>query len=862
MNCHEGDCRKNDYRVKQKYDQLKDEIQRQVDSYRAIDRFGPVRGPVYDRLKDRSSYNSTNNQEEHCETVDEGEQEQVHESCDRAIWNRPDDRAIDRSHDRVIDRYLKKPTLYSNERARRDEDEQVEESRDRSIWNRSDDRAINRSHDRAIDRSLKKSILYSNERARRDENAQVDESRDRSIWNRSDDRAINRSHDRAIDRSLKKPVLYLNERARRDEDEQVEKSRDRSIWNLSDDRAINRSHDRVIDRSLKKSILYLNERARRDEDTQVEESHDRSIWNRSDDRAINRSHDRAIDRSLKKSILYSNERARRDEDAQVDESRDRSIWNRSDDRAINRSHDRAIDRSLKKPILYLNERARRDEDTQMEGGDQAFWNRSGGRKDDRLLRRSVSYSKERSRREENELRTRSQNRVFINSFGDLEKGIKPKASTQINEPPFENVIEQTRPWKIRMYRVHSGSSIYEERSVASMDDAAPGVNTPRSAFATPNAAVSRTETAEARRPSRYRPNQEVRTTTREYRSEFGSHPIRSEAHSRRRRERSSEDPTRRDFGFDRPQQLVLEVGFGIEDRAYGYSEYETYYSGLNVGNDDSRHFDEQQLYQGYGGWDADERPVDYGIEESFPPCGGYDIENGYSFQDAGLNFSDREYPRYRSPSRERSRTFRPGPSFEPDPGSRIFSERFRDRTRPLSRSPEYAARLRYSVMKLEKYDGTTSLESFLAKYEVCASHNRWSNKECLAQLKCSLTGQAAQILRDMGSKEISNSLDLVKALMARYETANQCALYRTQLRYRRRGKNETLCELVQDIRRLVVTAYPGPMTETTESIAIDAFIEALGNVEFSLKVRERGPSNLDSAYKIAMRLEAFVQNPA
>ena len=35
----------------------------------------------------------------------------------------------------------------------------------------------------------------------------------------------------------------------------------------------------------------------------------------------------------------------------------------------------------------------------------------------------------------------------------------------------------------------------------------------------------------------------------------------------------------------------------------------------------------------------------------------------------------------------------------------------------------------------------------------------------------------------------------------------------------------------------------------------------MGNVEFSLKVREREPPNLDSAYKIAMRLEAFVQNP-
>ena len=50
------------------------------------------------------------------------------------------------------------------------------------------------------------------------------------------------------------------------------------------------------------------------------------------------------------------------------------------------------------------------------------------------------------------------------------------------------------------------------------------------------------------------------------------------------------------------------------------------------------------------------------------------------------------------------------------------------------------------------------------------------------------------------------------------------------------------------------------MTETTESIAIDAFIEALGYAEFSLKVREREPSSLDSAYNIAMRLEAFYRN--
>ena len=86
--------------MNQKKNQLKDKIQRQVDSYRAIDRFKPDRGPVCDR----SSFYSINNKEEHCETVDNGKLENEQESHDQAIWNRSDDRAIYRSHERAINR--------------------------------------------------------------------------------------------------------------------------------------------------------------------------------------------------------------------------------------------------------------------------------------------------------------------------------------------------------------------------------------------------------------------------------------------------------------------------------------------------------------------------------------------------------------------------------------------------------------------------------------------------------------------------------------------------------------------------------------------------------------------------------------
>ena len=55
---NEEEDRGNECSKNQKYDQLEEEIRRQVDSYRAIDRSGPVRGPVRGPFRDRSSHSS------------------------------------------------------------------------------------------------------------------------------------------------------------------------------------------------------------------------------------------------------------------------------------------------------------------------------------------------------------------------------------------------------------------------------------------------------------------------------------------------------------------------------------------------------------------------------------------------------------------------------------------------------------------------------------------------------------------------------------------------------------------------------------------------------------------------------------
>jgi hypothetical protein len=69
--------------------------------------------------------------------------------------------------------------------------------------------------------------------------------------------------------------------------------------------------------------------------------------------------------------------------------------------------------------------------------------------------------------------------------------------------------------------------------------------------------------------------------------------------------------------------------------------------------------------------------------------------------------------------------------------------------------------------------------------------------------------------------------------------------------------HESLQSLLTDIQRLTSLAFPGPMNETTEIIAREAFIDALNDPVTALKIREREPLTFDEASRIAVRLESY-----
>ena len=150
------------------------------------------------------------------------------------------------------------------------------------------------------------------------------------------------------------------------------------------------------------------------------------------------------------------------------------------------------------------------------------------------------------------------------------------------------------------------------------------------------------------------------------------------------------------------------------------------------------------------------------------------------------------------------------------------------------------ASLRPTVLKPAQFDGRTGrVESHLTQFAIIAQRNGWDDREKADHLMCSLTGEASDLLRELA--EDSSYNEVVACLRQHYASLDQVEIYRAQLKNRRRRPGEPLCELMKDIRRLFLSAFPGPVNYMSEIAAKDAFISALGDRDLMVKVLEREP---------------------
>jgi len=164
---------------------------------------------------------------------------------------------------------------------------------------------------------------------------------------------------------------------------------------------------------------------------------------------------------------------------------------------------------------------------------------------------------------------------------------------------------------------------------------------------------------------------------------------------------------------------------------------------------------------------------------------------------------------------------------------------------------------RKPAAKLESCAGQgASVESFLAKFESHAKYFRWSEQDRVFQLKNSLTGTVAQALWTGG--ENATSAELIKLLHSRHGSKQQTERFWSELRARRRHKDEPLKDVCQDIRRLVYLASPHETGPLAEHISIDHYIAALGDPNMRMFVMSRDPVMLEDALNFSIRYEVLL----
>ena len=159
------------------------------------------------------------------------------------------------------------------------------------------------------------------------------------------------------------------------------------------------------------------------------------------------------------------------------------------------------------------------------------------------------------------------------------------------------------------------------------------------------------------------------------------------------------------------------------------------------------------------------------------------------------------------------------------------------------------------TIKLGTFDGTTPLETFLAKFTNCCEYYNWTGRERVCHLKAVLDGQAGQVLWQISADATED--DIIRLLRNRFGNSNQMERFRAELHARRRRRGETVQAVYNDIRRLLALSFPGESGELYEVIGRDCFLSALSDEKLRIRVMNQRPSTLDEALTIVCRMEAY-----
>ena len=151
-------------------------------------------------------------------------------------------------------------------------------------------------------------------------------------------------------------------------------------------------------------------------------------------------------------------------------------------------------------------------------------------------------------------------------------------------------------------------------------------------------------------------------------------------------------------------------------------------------------------------------------------------------------------------------------------------ERFH-RRRSSSR-PVHRMENRGRDINIGPYDGKSSLEAYLERFNAASSFNGWSEQARVAHLKTNLVGDAGSLLFQLKHDTFDEIVDKLKTRFGSHEQRDR---FKVELRTRRRRSGESLQGLANDIERLVTLSYPDATQDIKDQLANEAFVHAHGD---------------------------------
>jgi hypothetical protein len=154
-------------------------------------------------------------------------------------------------------------------------------------------------------------------------------------------------------------------------------------------------------------------------------------------------------------------------------------------------------------------------------------------------------------------------------------------------------------------------------------------------------------------------------------------------------------------------------------------------------------------------------------------------------------------------------------------------------------------------------EGATSIEAYLAQFQVAARRNGWFEDEWGEELALRLRGEARNlILPEMTSRPPAFDVSAAK-LIQRFGHAEAPSIHVSAIRGKRKGAKETVPQLVQWFQSTGLKAFPTETEATRNRILVDYFIRAFLERNQREYMWDKDPTDLAAAAAAALRFEGI-----